>query len=86
MLLEVCVGVECNVFLFFIFILTACCAWFRQTQTNIPIFKLKESTVRRRYSEFEWLKRELERDSKVCCLQSPSPPNPLTFCGGIGVV
>eukprot|EP00731_Ephydatia_muelleri_P031975 Em0023g482a len=34
-------------------------------KTNIPIFKLKESTVRRRYSEFEWLKRELERDSKI---------------------
>lgn len=34
-------------------------------QTNIPIFKIKESTVRRRYSDFEWLKKELERDSKV---------------------
>ena len=35
-------------------------------QTNIPIFKVKESSVRRRYSDFEWLKKELERDSKVC--------------------
>ena len=35
-------------------------------QTNIPIFKLKESSVRRRYRDFEWLKKELERDSKVC--------------------
>ena len=34
-------------------------------QTNIPIFKVKESSVRRRYSDFEWLKKELERDSKV---------------------
>lgn len=34
-------------------------------QTNLPIFKLKESCVRRRYSDFEWLKNELERDSKV---------------------
>ena len=34
-------------------------------QTNIPIFKLKESSVRRRYRDFEWLKKELERDSKV---------------------
>lgn len=34
-------------------------------QTNIPVFKTKESAVRRRYSEFEWLKKELERDSKV---------------------
>ncbi|XP_024059537.1 sorting nexin-12 [Terrapene carolina triunguis] len=34
-------------------------------QTNLPIFKLKESCVRRRYSDFEWLKSELERDSKI---------------------
>merc|ERR1719494_700999 len=33
--------------------------------TNIPIFKLKESSVRRRYSDFEWLRTELERDSKI---------------------
>lgn len=35
------------------------------SQTNIPIFKIKESSVRRRYRDFEWLKKELERDSKV---------------------
>ena len=35
-------------------------------QTNLPVFQLKESTVRRRYSDFEWLKKELDRDSKVC--------------------
>lgn len=34
-------------------------------QTNLPIFKLKDSCVKRRYSDFEWLKSELERDSKV---------------------
>ena len=34
-------------------------------QTNLPVFKVKESSVRRRYSEFEWLRSELERDSKV---------------------
>uniref|UniRef100_A0A8C8H767 PX domain-containing protein n=1 Tax=Oncorhynchus tshawytscha TaxID=74940 RepID=A0A8C8H767_ONCTS len=34
-------------------------------KTNLPIFKLKESRVRRRYSDFEWLRGELERDSKV---------------------
>lgn len=39
-----------------------CCS---SLQTNLPIFKLKESCVRRRYSDFEWLKNELERDSKV---------------------
>ncbi|XP_078068513.1 sorting nexin-3 isoform X2 [Mustelus asterias] len=34
-------------------------------KTNLPIFKLKESSVRRRYSDFEWLRNELERESKV---------------------
>lgn len=29
------------------------------------MFKIKESSVRRRYSDFEWLRSELERDSKV---------------------
>lgn len=49
---------------------------FFPTQTNLPIFKLKDSCVRRRYSDFEWLKNELERDSKVSargpCLEPPS--------------
>ncbi|XP_040284783.1 sorting nexin-3 isoform X2 [Bufo bufo] len=35
-------------------------------KTNLPIFKLKESCVRRRYSDFEWLRSELERESKSC--------------------
>nr|XP_009939780.1 PREDICTED: sorting nexin-12 [Opisthocomus hoazin] len=39
--------------------------YFSTLQTNLPIFKLKESCVRRRYSDFEWLKNELERDSKI---------------------
>jgi sorting nexin-3/12 len=30
--------------------------------TNIPAFKIKSSTVRRRYSDFEWLKETLERE------------------------
>ncbi|XP_028295600.1 LOW QUALITY PROTEIN: sorting nexin-3-like [Gouania willdenowi] len=41
-------------------------------KTNLPIFKLKESSVRRAgflwfflYSDFEWLRAELERESKV---------------------
>ncbi|VDM94882.1 unnamed protein product [Thelazia callipaeda] len=34
-------------------------------RTNLPIFKHKESFVRRRYSDFEWLRGELERDSKI---------------------
>lgn len=34
-------------------------------RTNLPVFKVKESSVRRRYSDFEWLRTELERDSKI---------------------
>ncbi|XP_035286293.1 sorting nexin-3 isoform X2 [Anguilla anguilla] len=34
-------------------------------KTNLPVFKLKDSCVTRRYSDFEWLKSELERESKV---------------------
>nr|CAG4648337.1 EOG090X0GN3 [Moina brachiata]SVE93335.1 EOG090X0GN3 [Moina brachiata] len=34
-------------------------------RTNLPVFKIKESSVRRRYSDFEWLRSELERDSKI---------------------
>jgi len=34
-------------------------------KSNLPIFKQKESSVRRRYSDFEWLRNELERDSKI---------------------
>ena len=36
-----------------------------QLQTNLPVFRVKESCVRRRYSDFDWLRGELERDSKV---------------------
>ncbi|KAI8926936.1 putative sorting nexin Snx3 [Entophlyctis helioformis] len=32
-------------------------------RTNLPMFKLKESTVRRRYSDFEWFRDALERES-----------------------
>ncbi|XP_065838188.1 sorting nexin-12-like [Oscarella lobularis] len=34
-------------------------------KTNLPVFKLKDSSVRRRYSDFEWLRTELERESKI---------------------
>lgn len=34
-------------------------------KTNLPVFKTKDSNVRRRYSDFEWLRNELERDSKI---------------------
>ncbi|MEE6475975.1 hypothetical protein FKM82_010923, partial [Ascaphus truei] len=45
-------------------------------KTNLPIFKLKESCVRRRYSDFEWLRSELERESKVVV---PSLPGKAIF-------
>lgn len=36
---------------------------------------MKESCVRRRYSDFEWLRNELERDSKVSkTFQNPLKP------------
>jgi len=34
-------------------------------KTNLPIFRVQESSVRRRYSDFEWLKGELEKESKI---------------------
>ncbi|XP_053459632.1 sorting nexin-12-like [Nycticebus coucang] len=34
-------------------------------RTNLPVFRLKESCVRQCSSDFEWLKNELERDSKT---------------------
>ncbi|KAL2912387.1 Sorting nexin-3 [Polyrhizophydium stewartii] len=32
-------------------------------RTNLPAFKLRESHVRRRYSDFEWFRDALERES-----------------------
>uniref|UniRef100_A0A2K6LQL8 Sorting nexin 3 n=1 Tax=Rhinopithecus bieti TaxID=61621 RepID=A0A2K6LQL8_RHIBE len=49
-----------------------------RVKTNLPIFKLKESTVRRRYSDFEWLRSELERESKVRMIRN-TPPRPAAF-------
>ncbi|KER29152.1 hypothetical protein T265_04160 [Opisthorchis viverrini] len=40
-------------------------------QTNLPIFALKESSVRRRYSDFEWLRNELDRESKIVVPRLP---------------
>eukprot|EP00116_Pleurobrachia_bachei_P004025 sb/3464287/ len=34
-------------------------------KTNLPIFRIQECTVRRRYSDFEWLRGELEKESKI---------------------
>ena len=41
-------------------------------KTNLPIFQTKESNVRRRYRDFEWLESELERDSKIVVPSLPS--------------
>jgi len=41
-------------------------------RTNLPVFRVKESSVRRRYSDFEWLRGELERDSKIVVPPLPS--------------
>jgi len=41
-------------------------------RTNLPVFKVKESSVRRRFSDFEWLRNELERDSKIVVPPLPS--------------
>eukprot|EP00047_Mylnosiga_fluctuans_P002539 m.224912 g.224912 ORF g.224912 m.224912 type:complete len:157 (+) comp11171_c0_seq1:27-497(+) len=45
-------------------------------KTNLPIFRNKESTVRRRYSDFDWLRQELERETKI--LVPPLPDKALS--------
>ena len=35
------------------------------TRTNLPVFSKRECSVRRRYSDFEWLRSELQRDVKI---------------------
>ena len=41
-------------------------------KTNLSVFKTKESSVRRRYSDFEWLETELKRDNKIVVPPLPS--------------
>eukprot|EP00048_Salpingoeca_helianthica_P011871 m.171920 g.171920 ORF g.171920 m.171920 type:complete len:154 (-) comp15293_c3_seq1:44-505(-) len=47
-----------------------------RVKTNIPVFRNKESSVRRRYSDFEWLRKEMERDTKIVV-----PPLPTKALG-----
>lgn len=56
-------------------------------RTNLPVFKVKESSVRRRYSDFDWLRKELERDSKIVVPQMPSKSlsKQLPFRGDDGI-
>jgi len=42
-----------------------------KVRTNLPVFRLKESSVRRRYSDFDWLRSELERSSKIMVPKLP---------------
>merc|ERR1719362_329680 len=35
------------------------------TRTNLPVFSKRETQVKRRYSDFEWLRNELQRDAKM---------------------
>ena len=47
------------------------------------MFRLKECSIRRRYSDFEWLRTELERDSKVGSKRLPDRrmvPLPRSSC------
>ncbi|CAO3621983.1 unnamed protein product [Cunninghamella blakesleeana] len=39
------------------------CLLIMKSFTNIPAFKMKQSSVRRRYSDFEWFRDVLERES-----------------------
>jgi len=34
-------------------------------RTNLPVFKVKEASVRRRYTDFKWLRDELERSVHI---------------------
>ncbi|XP_060072078.1 sorting nexin-12-like [Ylistrum balloti] len=56
-------------------------------RTNLPVFKVKESSVRRRYSDFEWLRNELERDSKIVVPPMPGKAwkRQLPFRGDDGI-
>ena len=45
--------------------------------TNLPIFTRAHSTVRRRYSEFEWLREVLERENIRVTI--PSLPGKTVF-------
>ena len=48
------------------------------TKTNLPVFTKREASVRRRYSDFEWLRSELQRDVKIVV-----PPMPGKSLRGI---
>jgi len=58
-----------------------------RVSTNLPVFRIKESTVRRRYSDFEWLRNELERDSKIVVPKLPGKAwkTQLPFRGDDGI-
>ncbi|KAF0988121.1 hypothetical protein HZS_6652 [Henneguya salminicola] len=45
------------------------------TKTNMSIFKFKETNVRRRFRDFEWLKKELEKTVDVFLIQLSGFPS-----------
>nr|CDS30997.1 sorting nexin [Hymenolepis microstoma] len=40
-------------------------------KTNLPVFQFSESSVRRRYRDFDWLRCELDRESKIIVPKLP---------------
>merc|ERR1711874_61036 len=42
-----------------------------EMRTNVPVFKVKDASVRRRYSDFKWLRDELSRTVQI---MTPSLP------------
>merc|ERR1719219_1048967 len=36
-----------------------------EMRTNVPVFKVKDASVRRRYSDFKWLRDELSRTVQI---------------------
>ncbi|VDO12835.1 unnamed protein product [Rodentolepis nana] len=40
-------------------------------ETNLPVFQFSESSVRRRYRDFDWLRGELDRESKIIVPKLP---------------
>ena len=41
-------------------------------KTNLPVFRVKGSSVRRRYSDFEWVKNELDQNTQIIVPSLPS--------------
>merc|ERR1711973_204821 len=40
-------------------------------RTNLPVFPIKEISVRRRYSDFDWLRREIQKSIQIYIPELP---------------